>query len=87
MPTSTADDALADRRLRLFPNPTSGLLTVDRTDGDLTGFRYRLMTAEGRILRSGPLGRTIDLSGLPRGLYLLEATADGRSEHYRVVRQ
>ncbi len=63
----------------VFPNPSQGLLWVRRNDG--SSLDYRLLGADGRLVRTGmltPLEGSIDLYDLPSGTYLLYLTLDDR---------
>lgn len=81
--------------LRLYPNPTGGLLTVDipRLSGTATRIESRLVDLNGRTVRqpnTAPYtGRLdLDLSGLPAGIYILQLTdARGGRALRRVVKR
>ena len=93
-------DLLADKSTGLFsspvknltigatPNPTSGLLNV--TDLPGTQVQYlRVLDATGRLLRQLAIPSvtqyTLDLAGLPPGLYLAQVTTDRGSGTVRLV--
>lgn len=62
---------------RLYPNPTSGLVVVERSTA--TRSPWRLLDAYGRLVRSGTLEGlrgTLDLEGLAPGTYGLHWTDD-----------
>jgi len=81
------------RDLRVFPNPTSGLLELsldleratdlDAEIYDLTG-RRMITRALGRQLR---LNEQLDLSALPNGVYLLRIRAGDAARTVRVIKQ
>jgi len=73
------------KALRLFPNPTSGVLNYRLSTTAATATNYTLTDVNGRLLNAGQLNGqsgTISLEGLPAGLYLLRSGGDT----YRVVR-
>jgi subtilisin-like proprotein convertase family protein len=79
----TARIGTTAKALRLFPNPTSGVLNYRITAAD--GLRYTLTDVNGRVLGCGQLNGTvgtIKLEKQPAGIYLLRAGG----ETYRVVR-
>ncbi len=84
LPTSTEEAALANS-LTLYPNPTDGLLQIDRPADLEDRIIYRLFSAEGRLMDQGTLGRSLDLSGFTPGLYLLETAVGGERGFYKVV--
>ena len=59
--------------IRLWPNPTSGQCTI-KVETDTNA---ELIDLQGRIVASYPLTRgtnTINVSGLPEGLYFIKTT-------------
>ncbi|MBO7130826.1 MAG: T9SS type A sorting domain-containing protein, partial [Fibrobacterales bacterium] len=59
---------------RIYPNPTDGLLVVETPYYDVSTREYRVTNLMGQTLLTGPLTgetRTLDLSGLPSGSYVL----------------
>ena len=79
--------------IQAFPNPLRGeddVLTV-RVEGPRVGAAsFELTDAAGRVLRSAAISdtaATLDLAGLPAGLYLLRYTDDARTETLKVMKQ
>ncbi len=74
---------LADNNLlRVSPNPTSGWLQISLPAGN-TLEAVRVMDLSGKTVRNLELGASasnteIDLSGLPKGIYALQARAEGQ---------
>jgi len=70
------DDPVADFPVRVYPNPTSGWVSIE-AQPSAPAFGVELSNAQGRILltrtAAGPPGlpQTLDLSGYAPGLYLL----------------
>ena len=82
---STNLSELARPELRLAPVPTSDQLTL-QFDGVLTAIG--IYSTDGRLVEQLPGSRTIDVSHLPVGLYLLQArTADGAVLQGRFVKR
>lgn len=61
------DESAAVATMRLFPNPTSGVLNIECP----VPFVAELKDVVGRTLMSGITGTHVDLSSLPDGVYLL----------------
>ena len=63
------------QELRAYPNPVSGLLTVENTGAEL-----RLYALTGQLIltkaTNGDDRATLDMSGLAEGVYLLTTTLD-----------
>jgi beta-glucanase (GH16 family) len=77
----TAKGALASanassRTLEIYPNPVVDRLTVS-SDVALTGSSYRILNALGQRMASGTLksSNTVDVAGLPSGVYTLEVAS------------
>lgn len=66
-----------------YPNPTNGPLHLDLQPGT----SYTLQDAYGRTVRSGVFrGQTIDLGGLPDGMYWLQTGILGAGQRVMIVR-
>lgn len=72
--------------VRAYPNPTTGMLTVERPGHGTSP--YELRDAMGRLVRTGMLSdglHTLDLGPLPEGLYMLRTTVEGHGATVRLV--
>ena len=80
---------LDDGNMRLYPNPTQGVVVFETTDGgDVT--QYRLSDAGGKLIEteraaSSPL--RLDLSDHPAGVYLLEVILKKERKYYKIIKQ
>jgi hypothetical protein len=72
--------------IKIFPNPTSGMVTVQAT-GDLE--RYTVINLQGQVLLSGSLlNNTIDLNALATGAYIITVSdRDGKTFSEKVIKQ
>lgn len=71
-----------------IPNPTNGLVHVTEQIGPLV--HYSVFNLLGAVVRSGRLetpDRTIDLSALPPGPYLIDGTTGQGSFQVRVIKE
>ena len=80
--TTTTIDECEDYEFQIYPNPTNGMVTVETVHApSLQGqMEYRITNAMGQILMTGQIVRrdgectvstTIDVSGLPQGVYFI----------------
>jgi surface protein len=77
------DDVFAGE-VKLFPNPTSGLVYIE---GFPAG-NMKLFDMAGKLLKTAPFnGRTIELSTLPPGIYLLHLYAKEGRKTWKIVKQ
>lgn len=80
--TNAIDDVDATN-VRLYPNPTSGMLTVD-----IEGLqKVEVIDAVGRIIISQNNGTHVDMSRLNNGIYSVRITVDGKTIVKKVAKQ
>ena len=76
--------------LSVFPNPTSGLLTLTVADDDASLLSYQLFDAAGRMIETrNKLNstNTISLDGYATGVYTLSVSRENKQvKSFRVVR-
>ncbi len=73
---STNDEVL-DKQLKVYPNPTSDLVTIELTNNYSSIITYKLYTILGELIYTSESNSqlfSIDMSDLSRGVYLLELT-------------
>jgi hypothetical protein len=68
--------------ITVYPNPAADFIYI-KAAGPI---QFRLRDAKGGIIRSG-LGRSIDVSSLPPGIYLLTLTDEERTLRKKIVKQ
>ncbi|MBR4488539.1 MAG: T9SS type A sorting domain-containing protein [Bacteroidales bacterium] len=77
-------EAIADNqtsRLLIYPNPTSGVFSIECENAPLAGCSYCIYDALGKLVISNHLTsetRTIDLSAQPDGIYFLHLMEAGK---------
>ena len=70
----------------VYPNPTTGLLTVRRPAGPATtATLYNSLGQAVRLLTLPTSETTVNLRGLPAGVYILQLTLNGQPISERVV--
>lgn len=80
---TNAIDDVAAADVRLYPNPTSGMLTVD-----IEGLqKVEVIDAVGRIIISQNNGNRVDMSRLNNGIYTVRITVDGKTIVKKVSKQ
>jgi len=76
--------------VNVFPNPTSGIITIENTK------KLNLKTAEiynvsGQLIQSFILNKsvknTVDMSSLPKGVYILKVNSDNESNTVKVIKK
>lgn len=73
--------------LNVYPNPTHGILHINRSDADYSVYNYLLRDAYGRRAAEGRIesaNHSLDLSALQKGFYVLELNSG--AERFTVFR-
>ena len=81
-----------EREIRIFPNPTRGMLAVEIRGGETTdAVRLSLFDMQGRLLQTieSSVGviQQIDMSAYPSGTYVLQLRVGEQTLNYRIIRQ
>ncbi len=77
----TLSNYLAENSFKVYPNPSSGYLTLE---GFLGGY-YQIVDLDGKIISQGIVTDEIDVKSLKTGVYLIIANKSGRSLENRLV--
>jgi len=71
-----------NHRVVIFPNPTKGIINID-TDSQIVN--SEILNLNGQSIRRFSNKRTLDISGLEGGIYLLKLESDQTISTHRVV--
>jgi hypothetical protein len=72
-------------RFKIYPNPFTAILNVS---GNSNPTWYRIFTVEGKLIKDASLETPqINLGELPRGMYLLQLTSDGKVETQKIIKR
>ena len=85
------EDLLAERKIKIYPNPTKGMLAVEIIDftEEIQG-EYFVYDMSGRMLKrekAAPGKVSLDLSNQPNGVYLLRINLNGESVTWKIVKE
>ncbi|MDE6741846.1 MAG: T9SS type A sorting domain-containing protein [Muribaculaceae bacterium] len=93
METSTqpVTDMLADKSIRIHPNPTKGMvkIKIDNLDSDDEGVVY-VYSLSGQFITSSQISSSLidmDLSNRPNGIYILSIQLNGTTSTWKVIKQ
>ena len=73
----STNDEILNKQLKVYPNPTSNLVTIERTNNYSSTITYKLYNLLGELIYTSESNSqlfSIDMSDLSRGIYLLELT-------------
>ncbi|MDZ7846274.1 MAG: PKD domain-containing protein [Owenweeksia sp.] len=78
------------KQVQLFPNPTEGQLNLNLPDGLITKSALRITDLSGRLINKMESGSLkahnhLNLSKLPKGVYLIELSTDAGQRNFRVL--
>ena len=82
-------DNIGDLAVTVYPNPTSGVITV-QFERSVTNGHYKVSSLAGHILQESTFCSSsikIDFSSYPTGIYLLNVKTDGIAETWKIVRR
>jgi hypothetical protein len=85
-PTGINDNEAKTLNL-VYPNPTSGIINIDNPSNGSYGFEVINITGKTVMTRSNITGTTVklDMSGLAKGMYIINVTAEGISSKQKVI--
>ena len=76
-------DEIALDGMRVYPNPTEGIITVYKSEFRIMNSEFRITNVMGQTLITGQVAgesQQIDVSGLPKGLYFI--SIDGMTRKF-----
>jgi YD repeat-containing protein len=85
----TFDDLIGNRPVKIYPNPTKGLLKVEFPFVEETSATLMVYSAQGALVRSIQVTSTfteIDLSNQPSGMYILRIGIGELSSEWKIIK-
>ena len=86
-----SEEKLGNRIIKLYPNPTKGVLAVEIRGGNPDeGIRMILYSSQGTMLQDKtyePEITTIEMSSYPTGWYILRVIAGDKKTEYKIIKQ
>ncbi len=84
------EQLIAETTVNVYPNPTTGIVTIQMTDENITDFTVEVYDALGRKIISevsynGANEYTTDLSSYPEGLYILRINTGIRTINKKLL--
>ena len=79
-------DAEQENSIRIYPNPTNGKLWL--AGEEVEEFKINILNIAGkRVHNFSKNGNSIDISDLPRGIYIVNITTENNSHIEKIVRE
>ena len=89
--TANYSDMLSGRTIRIYPNPTDGILKVDMagcTDAEQCHVKLFNMSGQQLFFTDSPSSiETINLISQPKGIYLLSIIINGEESTWRIIKK
>lgn len=87
-PSLGNNDLISNETISVYPNPTKGGVIIDLVD-DLLGSTISITNLQGQILRQFKINttnKTIDLTDLPKGIYLLTLQKEDKLYTQKIIK-
>ena len=68
---------------KIYPNPTNGILTISGLQGEA---HCTLFDVSGKLIFKNSSLESINISEIPRGIYLLEVNSNNKILRHKVVK-
>ena len=89
--TQPISDMLADKDIRIHPNPTTGMLRVEIINYEVNDIgNIDVYSINGHSITHSKISShitDIDISGSPNGIYLLNIQLNGKSTTWRIIKK
>lgn len=85
----TFEDLIGNRPVKIYPNPTKGLLQVELPYVENLHATIRVFGMQGALVREvnvRDFTTDIDLSRYPNGVYILKISIDELSSEWRIIK-
>lgn len=80
--SSVGIDELTEKHISFYPNPVNSILNI-KVDQD---FNVKLFSTEGKLLIESSNVKTIDVSSLSRGVYVLQIKTESKTYSGKIIR-
>jgi len=84
------EDQINDRKVRIYPNPTSGAVSVEIPELQDLPAIIRLFGVQGnliRIFKVKGVFTNVDLSNQPPCMYILKISVGGQSSDWKIIKE
>ena len=88
VPTTDGIAENSTQKILVYPNPTTGVFTIECKNTNLDACSFRIYDVFGKLLISNNLtneNSTIDLSSQPAGIYFFQLIEDGKTVSFQKI--
>jgi hypothetical protein len=90
-PATVFTEELAERAIKIYPNPTEGHLKVEISDFDkCQSISLNIYNMQGQVILKRKMESSVcdlDISGRPNGLYVLQINIDGENTSWKIIKK
>jgi hypothetical protein len=90
-PAPILTEELAERTIKIYPNPTEGNLKVEISDFDkCQSVNLTIYNMQGQVILKRKMESSVadlDISGKPNGLYVLQINIDGANTSWKIIKK
>lgn len=87
---ASAEKEVSELGVQIFPNPTTDILNIQIANNELINTFIEISNLEGKTLKTllmNEQNMSIDVSTLPKGMYILRVKNDGKNQIKKFVKQ
>lgn len=84
------DDKLGESSVKIYPNPTKGLLRIDiQNDSEISGFIEIINNVGKTISKTSEISleNQLDLSNQPNGVYVMRIIINGQTSTWKIIKE
>ncbi|MBR4497456.1 MAG: T9SS type A sorting domain-containing protein [Bacteroidales bacterium] len=84
------DDKLGESSVKIYPNPTKGLLRVDiQNESEISGFIEIVNNVGKTICKTSDISleNQLDLSNQPNGVYVMRIVVNGKTSTWKIIKE
>jgi hypothetical protein len=90
-PATVFTEELAERTIKIYPNPTEGHLKVEISDFEACqSVNLSIYNMQGQVVIKRKMESSVydlDISGRPNGLYVLQINIDGENTSWKIIKK
>ncbi|MDR1715212.1 MAG: T9SS type A sorting domain-containing protein [Prevotella sp.] len=90
-PAAVLTEELAERTIKIYPNPTEGNLKVEISDFDkCQSVNLNIYNMQGQVILKRKMESSVcdlNISGRPDGLYVLQINIDGENTSWKIIKK
>lgn len=91
--TSTKNNITFVNSLKLYPNPTKGIISIDLTASKQADFKISFFSVDGKVImvkdynKTATISESLDLSRFAIGVYYMKIESENQNAIYSIIKQ